>query len=404
MAVTAGTWGGLFGLDLGLTERFAPWLGVNPLQPKIVQAGENTMKSTPQKGTIIPQDYGLGNVISNGPLISNQTTGNGSNGTNPVVKTTQGGGTPPPADQGFVNVGTIRNGQRWTGVQWENLGGSGGANDANAKLMQEIDDMFKVGSGILDTQEARLRPENEADIANLTGRVDLNKTTATNEGNQLQSDITDQEKKQYGVIENAYQQAIRAKNSLTQQIMSRYGLGSSTGGAVSDLASQEFYRQMGGLNEQKVNVGDQVMKEIGKVKLFTKGKLDELDQYKNTAVDALKKDLAYRLNTIATARADINTNKAQMRLSAIQDTISSAREIANQATTFRQTIATNAINQIQTTMGRSLTPNEIKAVMTDYGIEGFGTIGSNTTASVNPNFYGKSKTNDEELQGLMGQK
>ena len=319
---------------------------------------------------------------NNGQVLgatNNTNTNNGTNGTNPVVKTDTGG----QPDPNNPNPG------------------SGGNNDALAKLLAEIDSSYNSGMDVLNTQEARLAPENAADIANLTGRVDLQKTAATNEGTQLQSDITDQEKQQYGVIENAYQQALRARNALGQQIMSRYGLGSSTGGAVSDLASQEFYRQMGGLNEQKVNVGDQVMKEIGKVKLFTKGKLDELDQYKNTAVDALKKDLADRLNTIATARADINTNKAQMRLSAIQDTISSAREIANQATTFRQTIATNAINQIQTTMGRSLTPNEIKAVMNDYGIEGFSTIGSNTTASVNPNYYGKTTTEDP-LKDLIG--
>ena len=386
----AGSWGGL--PDVGATEFIGKLFG-----------GDRTNQGG---SDIIPN---LKSPISNNnnqydAPINNNSQVLGLKDTTNTQKTTQGGGTPPPADQGFVNVGTIRNGQRWTGVQWENLGGSGGANDANAKLMQEIDDMFKVGSGILDTQEARLRPENEADIANLTGRVDLNKTTATNEGNQLQSDITDQEKKQYGVIENAYQQAIRAKNALTQQIMARYGMGSSTGGAVNDLASQEFYRQQGGLNEQKVNVGEQVMKEIGKVKLFTKGKLDELDRYKDEAVTALKKDLGDRLNTIAVARGEMATNKGNLRLAAIQETIASAREIANQATTFRQTIATNAINQLQTTMGRTLTPNEIKAVMTDYGIEGFGTIGSNTTASVNPNFYGKSKTNDEELQGLMGQK
>ena len=300
------------------------------------------------------------------------------------------------------------------GAQIQNTGGGqpnpgqpnpsdgGGNNDALTQLLAELDTYGNEGYDVLNQQEARLRPENEADIANLTGRVDLNRTTATNEGNQLQSDITDQEKKQYGVIENAYQQAIRAKNALTQQIMARYGMGSSTGGAVSDLASQEFYRQQGGLNEQKVNVGEQVMKEIGKVKLFTKGKLDELDRYKDEAVTALKKDLGDRLNTIAVARAGIGENKSKMRLEAIQNTIASAREIANQSTTFRQTIASNAINQLQTTMGRTLTPNEIKAVMSDYGISGFGSIGSNTpTESTNPNYYGKTNQKNE-LEDLMG--
>ena len=307
-----------------------------------------------------------------------------------------------PQGQGFVNVGTISGNQRWNGVQWEPLGGSNGANDETARLLAEIDKAYSGGMDVLNAQEARLAPENEADISNLTSKIGLQTDKATQEGTQLTSDTADAENKQYTAIESALQSAIRAFNSLNQQRMARYGMGSSTGGAVGELSAQEFYRQQGGLNEQKVDVGTQFAKEFTKIKLFTKGKIDELEQYKNESITALKKDLADRLNTIAVAKADIGNNKAQMRLSAIQDTISSAREIANQATTFRQTLAANALNNMQQVAGRAFTPAEIKATLNDYGITSFGTIGSNTPVqNVNPNYYGKTATEDP-LKDLFG--
>ena len=39
--------------------------------------------------------------------------------------------------------------------------------------------------------------------------------------------------------------------------------------------------------------------------------------------------------------------------------------------------------------------------MNDYGIEGFGTIGSNATTQVNPNYYGKG-ANEDPLKDLIG--
>jgi hypothetical protein len=105
--------------------------------------------------------------------------------------------------------------------------------------------------------------------------------------------------------------------------------------------------------------------------------MDDLDQYKNEAVTALKKDLQDRLNQIAVAKADIGTNKANARLQAIQSTIASAREIANQATQFRQQLATTALNNMQTVAGRAFTPAEIKAVLDSYGV----TLSSNTTGT-----------------------
>lgn len=300
-------------------------------------------------------------------------------------------------NQGFINVGTISGNQRWNGVQWEPLGGgSNNANDETARLMAEIESYANEGYGLLDKQAATLNEQYPADEANLVNKVKLQQDKTTQEGDVLTGDTTTAENKQYGIIQNAMEGAIRAFNALNQQRMARYGLGSSTGGAVGELAAQEFYRQQGGMNIEKVNVGTEFAKEFTKIKLFTKGKLDELDQYKNEAVSALKKDLGDRLNSIATARVGIGQNKAAMRLSAIQDTIASAREISNQASTFRQSLAANALNNMQQVAGKAFTPNEIKAVMNDYGVTGFDSIGSNTQSpSVNPNYYGKQPKYDE---------
>lgn len=303
--------------------------------------------------------------------------------------------TPPAQDQGFINVGTISGNQRWNGVQWEPLGGTNGANDETAKLMAEIENSVNEGYGLLDQQEKTLNEQYPTDEANLVNKVKLQQDKATSEGDVLTADTTTAQDKQFNIIQNALEGAIRAYNALNQQRMARYGLGSSTGGAVGELAAQEFYRQQGGMNQEKVNVGTEFAKEFNKIKLFTKGKIDELEQYKNEAVQALKKDLADRLNTIATARVQVGQNKAAMRLSAIQDTIASAREIANQATTFRQTLAANALNNMQQVSGKVFTPAEIKAIMNDYGVSGFGTIGSNTQTTVNPNYYGKQQKYDE---------
>ena len=267
--------------DIHVTENLADWglLPKNGTFVNPVYAAESTLNST--------------NTPTGTPVAS----GGGGGGSwgdptpNPVAETkkTSIDTNRYTAEYGKqFNVGDIVNGMRWDGSQWTQEGGGQG------DMMAEINKAYDEGMGVLNAEGTRMQNEATTDEANLVSGTDLQKGKATTEGTQLTADTQLQQDTETNKITSALEGAIRAYNAMNQQRMARYGLGSSTGGAVGELAAQEYYRQQGGINQEKVGVDKQFINEFNKIKSYTKSKLDDLDQYKNEAVAALKKDLGNR--------------------------------------------------------------------------------------------------------------
>ena len=120
---------------------------------------------------------------------------------------------------------------------------------------------------------------------------------------------------------------IRQYNAMQQQGMSTYGRGSSVGGALSELVSQEYLRTQGDLNQ----------KYVGAVKVIQKAEQDATTQFTMAVQDLEQKivqarrDIGTNLQTmlgeISLKKAALEDEKRMMRLNALQTAMANAQQL-----------------------------------------------------------------------------
>ena len=241
-------------------------------------------------------------------------------------------------------------------------------NQPEQDYSQQISDAYAPSLSALDqaivaANQGATGQEESVD-RNFTSSVDKTNT----ESGQLKSDTTDQQTQFNKVIRSAYEEAVRAFNALSQQRNARFGGGSSAGQAVGELANQEFFRQQGNITEQQSTGNLQFAKEFGRIGTYIGQKLTDLDNWKKDAVGQIKQNLSDTLVAIAQNKGQIEANKTKDKIAALQVARENVQKASDADTAFRQNLALTSISQAQEISGRSFTPAEINAQLTEWGI------------------------------------
>ena len=271
--------------------------------------------------------------------------------------------------------------------QWGNAV-HGTQGDQSAALQAEVDGIYNSGMDEFNRQENQMNGNRTTDEANLQSSVD-------NQGNKLNTEqaglLSDQATEEQGVmskLQSAYEDAIRAYNALSQKGGAKYGLGSSMGKYLGEIATQEFYKNQGTLTSKKADSTQAFVQNRTKIKNYITGKLDDLNQYKTEAMASLQKVYQQSLDAINAGRGQLSANKSAAKMSLMTDAINQARNITAQNDTLKQNIFSAAVNSMQTSMGRTLTPSELVTVGTDFGLNlGTSINGYNTAAGTGANGY-----------------
>ena len=223
-----------------------------------------------------------------------------------------------------------------------------------------------------------------------------------NEDQALQLDANSGEQNNFNdTLRDAFEQAVRSYNSLRQQTISRFGGGSSAGGAVGELARQEFFRQQGGLNKEQARGNVEFGKQANEIRLFASRKIGDLENYKKEAILTLRQSLNDQLNEISLRRGDIESNKARDRVNLMQQAQDRLYEIQARDKEFRQSIAASAIENLQNASGRVFTPQEIEAYIQDFTQTPNsigGSSGSSFDALSQAQAAARSQDSNDELQ------
>jgi len=282
---------------------------------------------------------------------------------------------------------------------------SDGGSSTSGPSQGDIDAAYNPIFNSLNQVESSLRSGYEGDVQGVDKRYGTYQKQYEDEGSKLTADATDRQSDFNATIRSALEDAVRAYQALDQQRLARFGSGSSAGGAVGELAKQEFFRQQGKTQQEGVKGEKEFAKEFANIGTFIAQKKADLDMWKEETLSELKKNLNSQLSNIQMQRGQTEANKAQARLSIIQDSINRARAIQDQDSAFRQQLAIAGLNQLQESSGRTFTPAEIKAVVTEF-MGGNTDIGASTQATgidprtlalYNPN----SESTTDELQGLQ---
>lgn len=334
------------------------------------QYGQAQADDTPPNGTG-PNNFN--DVASWGnQMLSNNNGGNNSGGGGGGGGDSQLTQLQKAAASGGLNPSQLNDYNRLMAEQ--GLGDiNGQISDAYQPAINATNDAMRIAKeGATGQESSTLRNYD-------TGNANIDAESA-----QLNKDTTNKQTDFNQTVASALEQAIRSFNALKQQGISRFGGSSSAGGALGELASQEFFRQQGQTNTEQTKGNRQFADEFAKIGTYVGQKKTALDNWKLDAMDKIKQNLSETLNVIAARRGDIEANKTKDKIGALQTAKANVDAALTADKQFRQGLALAAITQAQQVAQRSFTPAEKNATLTAFGIPLNGVSDGTTQNSVVP--------------------
>ena len=238
--------------------------------------------------------------------------------------------------------------------------GESGENDEQRRLQEALDAAYDPAIRYLNDLERTTREQNTADIAGINERYGTYAGRLPAEQAQGEAEIASQEQLLGESQRSAYDQAIRAYNALRQQGGAKFGAGSSTGGALGELATQEFFRNQGQIGQKGVEATQQINVQKQKLSDYIKQKGEDLRFQKEDAIAQLNKALQQGLQQIGASRTNTEQGKAQAKLQLIQSAMETQRAIEAQDRELKQQIALYAAQQFTQISGRQFTQPELE--------------------------------------------
>lgn len=280
---------------------------------------------------------------------------------------------------------------------------SDGGSQTAGPSSDEVNAAFSPLFGALDQAESGVKSGYDEDVKGVNSRYDTYGKQYEDERARLIGEAEDKQNDFNETLKSALSDAVRAYNALAQQKQARFGGGSSAGQAVGELAQQEYFRQQGNVQKEGVRGEREFAKEFNNIGTFIAQKKSELDMWKEEALGTLKKNLNTALSNIQMQRGETESAKAQARLSIIQDSINRARAVQDQDRSFRQQLAVAGVNQLQQSSGKTFTPDQIQAYITQFmgGNTEISSTQSNSGSQV-PTYNPNAGKNQDELSGIQG--
>jgi hypothetical protein len=313
MATTQGTWGpqtGFFGFinpfsrDYGVTEKSplsytAPNTFVNPNQNSY---------STPPSGT-----PNITNSITNGTVFGATDTQN-PYGPNPNEKVITG-------DKTVVNPNPNPNPQPQL---------PSGPSD------QELNNAYNPIFEYLNLAESNVRGAYPGIQSDINKQYDLSQGTLSSGRQQGFASLDQNATKVQQTKEDAMSQARRLYNELMQGYGQRFGGSSSAGEAARVLAGNEAQRTMGGVQRDAGNNLALINQKRVEVEQNYQNGLLQIQATRDAALNQAQRDFQQKLLDISNTRAATASEKAQQKLSALQELRNQAYNIQLQNQQFQQ--------------------------------------------------------------------
>lgn len=198
------------------------------------------------------------------------------------------------------------------------------------QLQSQVDAVYSPTASLLNEQENFLRTsqypneQKQLDVVrqNALGQV------ATAQTNTL-ADLASSETKLNQSKQSAYDQAVRAYNAIKQQGNARFGQGSSTGGAVLELAGQEFARQQGLTNQNFASQIGNLLTSRSKLNDWVNQNTMQINREHEAKMSQLDVEFKNRLFQINSLRTQNEIAKSQAKFQLVQEFSNQARALEN---------------------------------------------------------------------------
>lgn len=186
------------------------------------------------------------------------------------------------------------------------------------------------------------------------------------ENAQLNRGLDEQRRQLYESGRSAAGQARNSFNALSQQNASRYGLGSGAGQFVSDLLGQEYLRSQGAQQQTEQSGMYQLGVEGEKVMGILTSKKGELEKWKRETDDSINDYFKQSMEAINKDRSLLDERKAAKKEEAVINAINYKKQATDADNTYRQGLATSAMQMFANQSDVKYTPAEIQQIVTQF--------------------------------------
>lgn len=237
---------------------------------------------------------------------------------------------------------------------------------SNEDLMNQINSAFNPQMDYLNQAESSLRSDFPSIQKEVESQTAANSATLAANKQKAISGIEKNVAGGKARKEDALAQARRLYAGLQRGTTARFGGASSAGQAVSEIQGQEMQRQMGTTERDFGRFTQENEAQKMQVEQDFNAKSFELETQKQTAINQATRDFQSKLLQIAGLKAEAESNKAMMRVQALQDLKNKVFAVNQQNTQLAQTLQVMkyqqqlAIQQNQQTNGGMVAPSYVQ--------------------------------------------
>lgn len=268
---------------------------------------------------------------------------------------------------------------------------------------REIDEAYEKVMNAFGQQEEVVRGGAKSSQTSIEDQYKIDADKANAELDKMLSDIGVNKNEFLTSVADAINQNLTGYNALEQRANVRYGGGSSLGDLMRELAAKELYKQQGQARNQQVAGEAKFASLEAEAQQFISQKLTDLGQWKKDSLAKIEQNLQEQLANISMRKQDTEVQKANAKLGLLQEARNKAQEISMADAQIRTEIASAYIANLQETTGKTLTPEQVQSIYSQFSDINFSPYGQATgqanAIAYNPNAL--SKEDEDKLNQLF---
>jgi hypothetical protein len=267
-----------------------------------------------------------------------------------------------------------------------------------------IDEAYAGAMNEFGKQEGVVRSGAESSKVSTEDQYKIDADKANAELDKMLGDIGVNKNEFLASVADAINQNLTGYNALEQRANVRYGGGSSLGDLMRELAAKELYKQQGQARNQQVAGEAKFAGLEAEAQQFISQKLTDLGQWKKDSLAKIEQNLQEQLANISMRKQDTEIQKANAKLGLLQEAKNKAQEVSMADAQIRTEIASAYIANLQETSGKTMTPEQIQSIYSQFSDINFSpygqATGQSTQLAYNPSTT-LSKEDEDKLSQLF---
>lgn len=244
-------------------------------------------------------------------------------------------------------------------------------------INQQANEAYKGANSYLDSLEADYKQQFPTTIQGIKDQTNNEILPQIEQGRTSNlNNVADQRNKGVVAQKGQLSDARQLASEMQQSNLTRFGGASSTADAASELLNRQTYKQMSDIGNNFQQYNQDLDKENIRINTYYDQKKQEATSSMNQNIRQAQDTFDSKIREINSKRQELESNKAAMRLSALQQYAAEVRQAQTAAQQFAQQLdlwkqsKDEAIKQAKEFGAKSFTVPGFKNIIGGYSIKG----------------------------------